>query len=332
MAAHSTTRRGFLTLAGGATAFPFAAWAQEPKRVGVLMGSTATDPIGQANLATFVQGLRKLGWIDGQNLRSEVRWTAADLTLMHAYATDLVGLFNPDVLLTHTTANLAAVRRVTNTIPIVFTAVSDPVAQGFVPTLTRPGGNITGFANVEFSIAGKWVDLLKQMVPSIARVALVFNPKTSPQSNLFVSAAEAAAPSLGVEVMAAPVLSTTEVEAILARISREANIGLIVTPGIFTSLRANLIVESAARYRLPAIYADDAFMAEGGLMQYRSDSSEPFRLAPFYIDRILKGAKPGDLPVRLPTKFSFVVNRKTASALGIDVPLGLLLAADKVIE
>jgi putative tryptophan/tyrosine transport system substrate-binding protein len=326
-------RREFITLLGGAAAaWPVAARAQQQKRVGVLMNGAATDPTGQANLTTFMQGLRKLGWIDGQNLQLEVRWSATDLGRMEAYATDLVGLFKPDVLLAVTTANLAALQRATRTIPIVFTSVSDPVAQGFVPNLFHPGGNITGFSLYEFSIAGKWADLLKQMAPSIARVALVFNPESSPQSKFYVSAVEAAAPSLGVEVMAAPVRSTAEIEATLARLAREPNIGLIFPTGNFISSRAKLIVETAARYRLPAIYADEAYMPEGGLMQYRADGSEPFRLAPFYIDRILKGAKPGDLPVQLPTKFKFTVNRKTASALGIDVPLGLLLAADEVIE
>jgi putative ABC transport system substrate-binding protein len=326
-------RREFITILGGAAAaWPLAARAQQPKRVGVLMNGAGTEPVQQANLATFIQGLRKLGWIDGQNLRIEVRWSASDLGRMEAYATDLVGLFNPDVLLTATTGNLVALQRATRTIPIVFMNVGDPVEQGLVPNLTHPAGNVTGFANTEFSIAGKWADLLKQMAPSIARVAFVFNPETSPQSKLYVSAAEAAAPSLGVEVMTAPVHSTAEIEAALARFSREPNIGLIFPTAAFMSLRAKLIVETVARYRLPAIYPHEAFMAEGGLMYYRNDQSEPFRLAPFYVDRILKGTKPGDLPVQLPTKYKFTVNRKTASALGIEVPLGLLLAADEVIE
>jgi putative ABC transport system substrate-binding protein len=319
-------------ISGAAAAWPLVARAQQPKRVGVLMDGVATASVGQTNLTTFVQGLRKLGWVDGENMRIEVRWSAGDRSLIEAYASDLVGLFKPDVLVAASTANLAALQRATSTIPIVFTTVSDPVEQGFVPNLTHPGGNITGFANPEFSIAGKWADLLKQMAPSIARVALVFNLETSPQSKLFVRAAEAAASSLGVEVIAAPVHSTAEIETTLVRLSREPNIGLIFPIGVFTRLRAKLIVEAAARYRLPAIYADEPFMAEGGLMYYYSDSSEQFRLAPFYVDRILKGTKPGDLAVQLPKRFRSIVNRKTASALGIDVPLGLLLAADEVIE
>ena len=325
-------RREFISLLGGAAAaWPLVANAQQPKRIGVLMNGAANDPINQSNLATFIQGLRKLGWTDGQNLQIEVRWSAADPKFMEAYATDLVGMFKPDVLLTVTTGNLLALQRITNTIPIIFIGVSDPVEQGLVPNLTKPGGNITGFANPEFSIAGKWTDLLKQMVPTIARVAFV-DPGVAPQVARYVSAAEAVALSLGVGVMTAAVHSTAEIEPTLARLSREPNIGLIFTGGDFTPLRAKQTVETVARYRLPAIYSNEGYMAEGGLMHYRNDQSEPFRLAPFYIDRILKGTKPGDLPVQLPKKFKFIVNRKTASALGIDVPLGLLLAADEVIE
>jgi putative tryptophan/tyrosine transport system substrate-binding protein len=276
--------------------------------------------------------MRKLGWIEGQNLHTEVRWSAANPSLIQAYATDLVGLFKPDVLLSHSTVNLAALQQATRTIPIVFLSVADPVEQGFVPSLAHPGGNITGFSNPAFSIASKWTDLIKQMMPSITRVAFVFNPE-EPQNRLFLRALETTAPSLGVDVMAAPVYSTVELETMLARMAREPNIGLIFT-GAFLSLRAKLIVETVARYRLPAIYGtvDENFMAEGGLMHYLNDPSEPFRLAPFYVDRILKGAKAGDLPVHLPTKFKLTINRKTASALGIEVPLGLLLAADEIIE
>jgi putative ABC transport system substrate-binding protein len=325
-------RREFITVLGGVAAWPVAARGQQIKRVGVLLHTPASDSTWQSYLTVFVQGLRKLGWIDGENLRIEVRWAAGDPTLSAAYATDLVGLFKPDVMLTATTANLAALLRVTRSVPIVFMAVSDPVEQGFVANLARPGGNITGFALPEFSIAGKWADLLKQLKPSISRVALVFNPESSPQSNLFVSAAQAAAPTLAVQAVAAPVRSTAELEETFVSLSREPAAGLIFPANVFTRLHAKLIVETAAKSRLPAIYAEDIFMAEGGLMFYQADFLEPFRLAPFYVDRILKGAHPGDLPVQLPRKFRFVINRGTASALGIDVPLGLLLAADEVIE
>ena len=314
----------------GAAAWPLAARAQERKRLGVLMSRVATEP-WQSLLTIFMQGIRKLGWIEGQNLETKVRWSEGDQRLSHTYAMDFVDLFKPDVLLSQSSVNLVALQRATKTIPIVFLTVGDPVEQGFVPNLTHPGGNITGFGNSEFSIAGKWVDLIKQMAP-ITRVAFVFNPE-EPQNRFFLRAAEAAAPLLGVGMVAEPVRSTAEIDPTLERVAREPNIGLIVQGGPSLSVRAKLIVETVARYRLPAIYGgDEAFMAEGGLMHYYNDLSEQFRLAPFYVDRILKGTKPGDLPVHLPTKFKLTINRKTATALGIEVPLGLLLAADEVIE
>ena len=327
-------RRAFITLLGGAAAWPLAARAQRSghiRRIGVLSGAAASiGGAGQKNVTDFVQGLQKLGWIDGENIRIEIRWSAADPRLIEAYASDLVGLFNPDVILSATTANLTALRRATTSIPIVFTEVSDPVAQGFVSNLHRPGGNITGFANPEFSIGAKWVDLLKQMVPSIVQVAFVYNLEASPQSALYAAAAEAAAPSLGVKVVRAPVDSTVELEATLGRLARVPNVGLIFPIGLFTSLRAKLIAETAARCRLPAIYAAESYMGEGGLMYYFNDLSEPYRLAAYYVDRILKGAKPGDLPIQLPKTFKLVINRQTAIALGIDVPLALLIAADEL--
>jgi ABC-type uncharacterized transport system substrate-binding protein len=326
-------RREFITLLGGATAaWPLTARAQGQKCVGMLMYGSSNESDGQSFVATFVQGMRKIGWVDGQNLRLEVRWSAGDPSLVQAYAHDLVDLLRPDVLLAASTANLIALRRATDTIPIVFLEVSDPVAGGFVPSLTRPGGNITGFANPEFSIANKWADLLKQMVPGLARVAIIYNPNISPQSRLHINALEAAAPSLGLEVMEAPVQSAGEIEGAVTRLSRTPNVGLIVPPDSFTRLNSKLLIDAAARNRLPAIYAHRAFIAGGGLMYYFGDQSEQFRQAPFYVDRILKGTKPGDLPVLLPTKFNFIVNRGTAKALGIEVPLGLLLAADEVIE
>ena len=326
-------RRDFITLiVGAAAAWPATARGQQIKRIGVLMHTAASDATFQAYLKAFVQGLRRLGWADGENVRIEVRWSASDPTLSATYAADLVELLKPDLMLAVTTANLAAVQRATRSVPIVFAAVSDPVEQGFVPNLARPGGNITGFALPEFSIAGKWADLLKQLKPSIARVAVVFHPESSPQSVRFVSAAQAAAPALGVAVIAAPVRSTVDLGETFTSLSREPTAGLIFPANAFTRVHAKLIVEAAAKWRLPAIYAEDIFVAEGGLMAYQADFLEPFRLAPFYVDRILKGTPPGDLPVQLPQKFRFVVNRRTASTLGIDVPLGVLLAADEVIE
>ena len=243
-------RRVFITLLGGAAAaWPLAARAQQSehiRRIGVLSGAAAsTGGAGQKNVTDFVRGLQKLGWVDGENIRIEIRWSAADPRLIEAYASDLVGLFKPDVILSATSANLTALRRATTSIPIVFTEVSDPVAQGFVSNLSRPGGNITGFANPEFSIGAKWVDLLKQMVPSIVQVAFVYNLETSPQSALYAGAAEAAAPLLGVQVVRAPVDSTVELEATLGGLARVPNVGLIFPIGLFTSLRAKLIAETA---------------------------------------------------------------------------------------
>jgi putative ABC transport system substrate-binding protein len=325
-------RREFIAGLGGAAAWPLAARAQERKRLGVLMSRTATEP-WQSQLTIFMQGMRKLGWIEGQNLETKVRWSAGDQSLSQTYATDFVDLFKPDVLLSQSSVNLEALQRATSTIPIVFLGVADPVEQGLVPNLARPGGNITGFSNPELSVVGKWVDLMKQMAPSITRVAFVFDPE-EPQNRLNLRAVEAAAPSVGVGLVAEPVRSTAEIDPTLERVAREPNIGLIVSGGPSLSVRAKLIVETVARYRLPTIYGGfgEEFMAEGGLMYYFSDHSEQFRLAPFYVDRILKGTKPGDLPVHLPTKFKLTINRKTATALGIEVPLGLLLAADEVIE
>jgi putative ABC transport system substrate-binding protein len=324
-------RREFIAGLGGATVWPFAARAQEVKRLG-LLGGTESDPGQQSLLSLLTEGLRKLGWIASQNLRIEVRWSGVDRNLRSAYARDLVDLFKPDVLLCSSTANLIALQRATETIPIVFINVADPVKQGFVSNLARPGGNITGFANLEVSVASKWIDLLKKMVPSIARVAFLFNPETSPQDRLFVTAAADAGQLLGVEVTMAEWKTPEEIEATLMRLAHQSNVGLIFPPDIFSFSHAKTIVDAVERYRLPAMYAGEEFVSNGGLMQYHRDLTEVYRKVPFYIDRILRGTKPGDLPIELPTRFRFTINRKTASALGIDVPLGLLLAADEVIQ
>ena len=321
-------RRKTITLLGGAAAWPLAAGAQERKRVGVLMSRVEAEP-WKSQVEIFMQGMRKLGWFEGENLETQVRWGEGDPRLIQAYADGFVNWFKPHVLLSQSTVSLAALQRETSTIPIVFLSVADPLEQGFVSSLARPGGNITGFGNPESSIAGKLADLIKQMVPSITRVAFVFPEE--PQSRLFLRAVEAAAPSLRVDVKAEPVHSTVEFEATLARLAGEQNIGLIFS-STFPSLGVKLIVETVAHYRLPAIYVEEIVTTEGGLMHYFNDPSEAFRLAPFYVDRILKGTKPGDLPVHLPTKFKLTINRKTATALGIEVPLGLLVTADEVIE
>ena len=333
MASH-IGRRKFLATLGGAAAWPLAARAEpsdQMRRVGVLMNGAETDPVNQSWLAAFVQAFKNLGW-DGQNVRIDLRWSAGDAERARTYAAELIGL-RPDVILTASSLNLTSTQRATTTIPIVFTLVSDPIAQGFVSNLPHPGGNVTGFTNYEVSIGGKWLDLLKQIAPGIARVAVMFNPDTSPQSRFFVSSVEAAAPSFGVHATAVPVRDTADIEPAIVGFSRQPNGGLIFPTDTFTFLRRNLIVDLAARYRLPAIYAYREFTEAGGLMRYSADDyHDQFRQAASYVDRILKGAKPGDLPIQQPTKYALSINLKAARALGIDVPMGLLLRTDEVIE
>src|SRR5262249_50931975 len=262
-------RRGFIMLLGGAAAWPLAARAQrEPmRRIGVLMNGAATETIPQSYVGAFVQGLRQLGWTEGQNLRIDVRWNAGDAALARIYAAQLIGL-TPDVILTASTTNLTEIRQATSTVPVVFVQVSDPVEQGFVASITKPGGNLTGFSMFEFSVGGKWVDLLKEIAPSLARVAVMFNPDTSPQSKFFMRSIEAAAPLHGVQVIAAPIRTTTEIESALQDFSRQPNGGLILPTDTFTRLRSKLIAELAERHRLPSISAYDGFSKDGGLMYY----------------------------------------------------------------
>jgi putative ABC transport system substrate-binding protein len=328
-------RRDFIALLGcAAVAWPLAARAQQPermRRIGVLMNGTETDMVSRSNLAAFQKALRNLGWIDGQNLRADYRWSAGDPERMRTYATELVALA-PDVILTASSANLAALQRATRTIPIVFVQVSEPIAQGFTSSLAHPDGNITGFAQYESSMGSKWIDLLKQIAPGLAQVGVMFNPEASPQSKLFMGSIEAVAPSFGAEAIAVIVRDVAEIEPAIAGIARKPNAGLIVLPSTFTSLRRQLIVDLAARYRLPAIYAEREFVEAGGLMRYGFIDSEFFRQAAIYVDRILRGAQPADLPIQQPTKFELVINVTAARALGIELPMGLMLRADEVIE
>jgi putative tryptophan/tyrosine transport system substrate-binding protein len=329
-------RREFITLLGGAVAWPLVARAQQSERVrriGVLMNGAATETRPQSYVAAFVREMRQLGWTEGRNLRIDVRWNAGDAALARIYAAQLIGL-TPDVILTASTTNLTVVQQATSTVPVVFVQVSDPVEQGFVASITKPGGNLTGFSMYEFSVGGKWVDLLKEIAPSLVRVAVMFNPDTSPQSKFFMRSVEAAAPSHGVQAIAAPVRTTTEIEAALQDFSREPNSGLILPTDTFTRLRLKLIVELAERHRLPSISAEDDFAKDGGLMSYGALINLPdqYRQAASYVDRILKGEKPGDLPVQRAVKYRLVLNLKTAKALGLTVPLPLTGLADEVIE
>jgi putative ABC transport system substrate-binding protein len=324
-------RRTFIALIVSAAAtWPLTGHAQQVdrmRRVGVLMSTGTTDP---SYLAVFVQALRKLGWIDGQNLRLDIRWHDSNLERGRAFATELVSIA-PDVILTAGTPQLTALLGATRILPIVFLQVSDPVTQGFVTSLAQPGGNITGFTAFEFSMGPKWLDLLKQMVPSLARVAVMFSPDT-PQSSFWVNAVEAAGPPLGVEVTAAPVHDAGEIERAIERLASAPNSGLIVPTDNLLTLHSKLISDLATRYRIPAIYNTPEYLMNGGLMYYGYVRTDQFRQAAVYVDRILKGAAPGDLPIQAPAKFELMINLTTAKALGIEVPMGLMLRADELVE
>jgi putative ABC transport system substrate-binding protein len=330
-------RREFITLLGGAAAaWPLVARAQQPggmRRIGVLVNGTGTEARLQSYLAAFVQGLHQLGWNEGQNVRIDVRWNNGDADLARTYAEQLIGLM-PDVILAISTTNLMVIQQATNTVPVVFVQVSDPVAQGFVASVAKPGGNLTGFSMYEFSIGGKWVDLLKAAAPALARVAVMFNPETSPQSKFFMRSVEAAVPSLGVQAIAVPVRTTADVESAIESFARQPNGGLILPTDAFIRLRGKQIADLAARYRMPAIAAYTEFAKDGGLMCYGAEINVTgqMRQAATYVDRILKGAKPADLPIQRADKYTLVINLKTAKALGLTIPPSLLLRADEVIQ
>jgi putative tryptophan/tyrosine transport system substrate-binding protein len=328
-------RREFMMLlTGAALVAAEGARAEAPdraRRMGILMNGVAANETAQTYLQTFVQGLAGLGWIEGQNLRIDCRWSAGEPALARSHAADLVRA-TPDVILASSTMNLTALLRAGQSIPIVFVEVSDPVAQGLVPSLEHPGGMITGFTAFRVAMGVQWIDLLKQVAPNVAQVLLIFNPDTAPQSKVFLRSIEAAAPSFAVEVVQASVHDAADIEAAITNFSQRPNGGLIVPADTFTQMRRGLIVELAARYRLPAVYTIPDFARNGGLMSYGFDFIEQFRQAAPYVDRILKGARPGDLPVQQPTKFALVVNLKVAKALGLEVPSTLLARADEVIE
>jgi putative ABC transport system substrate-binding protein len=325
-------RREFISLIAAAAVCPLGARAQQSvRRVGLLMNADQTDSEWTGWLAAFQQRLRGLGWVEGQNLKSDMRYSIGDPDHARPAVTELLRL-SPEVIFSSGTANLAALLRQAPTMPIVFVQVSDPVAQGFVSNLAHPEGNITGISAYEFSIAGKWADLLKQMVPALAHVSLIFNPDTAPQSKLFVNAVEAVAPALGVDVTAMPVHEAADYESAIEKVARQANGGVVFPTDSFHRINFKLATEAAVRHRVPAIFNDRLFVEAGGLMSYGIEYEAIFRQAAAYVDRILKGAKPADLPVQGPSKFSLVINVKTAKALGIDVPMTLLLNADDYIE
>jgi putative ABC transport system substrate-binding protein len=328
-------RRDFIRfLGGGAAAWPIAVGAQQPEQmrlIGVLMGYPESDSTAQSMVTAFRDGLAKLGWREGINLRIELRWGGADPDRVRTFAKELVDL-RPDVILSQTTAVTGALARETRTIPVVFVNVADPVASGFAKSLARPGGNMTGLSVENSEQGGKWVELLKQIAPRTARVALLLNPETSAPPQFYMPSVQAAASSRGVEVLAAPVRVKDEIEGIIAEQARNPGGGLIVMPAVFSVANRELIIALTARYGVPAIYYNGLFPKSGGLISYSPDYTEQFRPAASYIDRILKGAKPGELPIQLPTKFELVINMKTAKALGLDVPMHLQQIADEVIE
>ncbi len=328
-------RRDFITLLGGAAIWPVAASGQqgEPmRRIGVLMAVPENDREYQAFLAAFQEGLQKLGWTEDRNIRIDARWAPpGDAEARQRFAKELVAL-EPDLILSHATPTTAALLQQTRTIPIVFATVSDPVGSGFVASFPRPGGNVTGFTNIEPTMASKWLELLKEIAPRVARVAFLFNPATAPYAEYYLNPFKAAAPSFAVEAIAAPVGDRSELESVVAALAREPNGGLVVMTDSFTSVHRVEIIALAARYRLPAVYPFRFFAELGGLLSYGVDLPDNFRRAASYVDRILKGAKPSELPVQAPVKFELVINLKTAKALAIDVPASLQQRADEVIE
>ena len=326
-------RRDFITLFGGATAWPLAARAQQGKRmrrVGALMPYAANDPQAQARNAAFLQGLQQLGWTVGTNVQIDYRWSAGNEDDTRKYAAELVALA-PDVIFASGSAAVGPLRRATRTVPIVFAATPDPVGAGFVESLARPGGNITGFTPYEYGIGAKWLELLKQMVPSVTRVAVLRDPAITAGIGLW-GAIQSVSPSFGVELRPVDVGDAGEIERALAAFAGSPNGGLILTGSALAIVHRDLIIALAARYRLPAVYYERYFAAAGGLISYGANSVEHFRLGAGYVDRILKGEKPADLPVQAPTKYETVINLKTAKALGLTVPDKLLATADEVIE
>jgi putative tryptophan/tyrosine transport system substrate-binding protein len=326
-------RRDFLGFLGGTAAWPLAAWAQQPNSIrllGVLMGFAESDPIARSMVAAFRSTLSKLGWTEGSNVRIELRWAGPDPDRINMFAKELADL-RPDAILGQTTPVVRALAHEIPTSPIVFVTVSDPIGSGFAANFARPGGNITGFTVDDPALGGKWVELLKQMVPGTARVALLFNP-AGPPLQFFLPAIQAAASTLNVQVNVVTIHAKHEVEGVIAGQARDPGSALIVMPNAFNTTNRELIIALTARYGVPAVYFSAYNAQSGGLIGYGSDYAEQSRQAAGYIDRILKGAKPADLPVQAPTKFELVINRKTAKALGLEVPDKLLAIADEVIE
>ena len=323
-----------MTVLAGVAAWPLAGVAQQPeraRRVGVLIGFPEKDPFTRALVTAFAQALGRFGWIEGNNIRIDYRFAAGDPALYKTYAAELVGL-RPDVVLASPVPAVAALREQTHTIPIVFILVPDPVGLGYVQSLAQPGGNITGFSSYDAPMMAKWLQLLKQIAPAVTRVAVMFNPDTAPQAGVFNRAIEAAAPSLKVTVTLVPVHDDAGIEGAVTAYAREPGGGLICLPDSFTTTHRDVIIAAASRRNLPLVGTGRSWAKAGGLMAYSFDTVDLYVQAASYIDRILKGASPADLPVQQPTKFSLVTNLKTANALGLTIPQTVLSVADEVIE
>jgi putative tryptophan/tyrosine transport system substrate-binding protein len=327
-------RRAFIAGLGSAAAWSLVARGQQGeriRRIGVLIPYDENDPLMKPRVSAFTRALADLGWTDGRNVRMDLRWHGGDINRIQALARELIGL-QPDIIVTNGTPETAAVQRETRAIPIVFVNVSDPVASGIVARLDRPSGNTTGFPSLEGSIGGKWLELLSEIAPGLRRVAIMFNPDFVTASAAYVASLETAARSLKVDVITAPVHNDGEIKAAITTLRREAGGGLVAVPDVFMTGHRAPIISAAARNNVPAVYGYSYFAREGGLLSYGADPVDIYRRAASYVDRILRGAKPADLPVQLSTKFEMVVNLKTAKALGLTVPQSILLRADEVIE
>jgi putative tryptophan/tyrosine transport system substrate-binding protein len=328
-------RRKFITGLGcTAVAWPLAARAQQPnrmRRVSLLLGIAEDDPETKSRVRAFKQGLRDLDWLEGRNIRIDYRFAASDPDRIKRYVAELVSLA-PDVIVGNSTPVIAALRQATSTIPIVFAVVNDPVGQGFISSLAHPGGNITGFSFIEFSMVGKWIGMLRDVSPDLSRVALMFNPDTAPYYDVYLGSFERTPRSIAVDVSAAPVRDLAQIEQVIAKLGQKPGSGLIAPADPFIVVQRETILRSAKTHRVPAVSPYRQFASEGGLMSYGPDTADIFRRAGSYVDRILKGQKAADLPVQSPTKFELAINLQTARALGIEVPSGLLSIADEVIE
>jgi len=327
-------RRELLAALGGAAvAWPLAAHAQQPgrvSRIGVLMGIGESDPEAKPRANALQTGLEALGWTEGRNVHLDYRWTGGDLERTQLLAKEIVAL-KPDVIVVHSTPAVNALRQLTSTTPMVFVLIADPIGSGFAASLAHPGGNLTGFMNVDAPMAGKWLELIKEIAPKVRRVALVFNPRTSPYQS-YLQSFDVSAPKLEVQAIATPVLDAAEIERAITALGREPDSALFVVPDVFVQVHRELIIRLATQYRLPAIYPYRFFVTSGGLMSYGLDTVIVFRQAASYVDRILKGSAPADLPVQAPATFKLVINLKTAQAIGLTIPESFLLRADEVIE